>query len=35
VSKFRDTLSPAEMATDIEFAPAADGTDYREHIVEW
>jgi hypothetical protein len=33
--KFRDTLTPAEMAEDLVFTPAEDDTPYREHIVKW
>jgi len=35
LSKFRDTLAPAEMSQDIVFKPAKDNTPYREHIVKW
>jgi len=33
--KFRDILTPAGMAQDIIFTPAADNTPYREHLVKW
>lgn len=33
--KFKGTLTPAQMSQDIVFAPAADKSDYREHIVQW
>jgi hypothetical protein len=33
--KFKGTLTPAQMATDLELAPAADNAPYRERIVRW
>jgi hypothetical protein len=33
--KFKATLTPGEMTTDIDFRFAGDTTDYQEHIVEW
>jgi hypothetical protein len=33
--KFKGTLTPAQMASDLELAPAADNEPYRERIVKW
>ena len=33
--KFKGTLTPAQMASDLELAPAADNEPYRERIVRW
>ena len=34
-SKFKGTLTPAQMASDLELVPAADNEPYRERIVKW
>jgi hypothetical protein len=33
--KFKDTLTPEEMAEDLVFTPAPDNTPYREHQIHW
>ncbi len=33
--KFKSTLTPEEMKTDLVFTPAEDNEDYREHIIKW
>jgi len=33
--KFKGTLTPAEMKTDLVFAPSADLAPSREHLVRW
>jgi hypothetical protein len=35
LSKFKGTLTPAEMAQDIEFIPAPNAPDFRERRFEW
>jgi len=35
LTKFRDTLSPSQMAEDIYFSPAPDDTPYRKTRISW
>jgi len=35
LSKFKGTLTPAEMESDLLLAPAEDDEPYRKHIVQW
>jgi hypothetical protein len=35
VTKFKGSLTPAEMAEDLVFAPAADDAPYRERVFRW
>ncbi len=35
LSKFKGTLTPAQMAEDLVLEPAEDNKAYREHIVMW
>lgn len=33
--KFKGTLTPAQMSTDLDFAPSSDTTAFRERLVRW
>jgi hypothetical protein len=33
--KFKGALKPADMAQDLDFAPAPNQPDYQEHILRW
>ncbi len=35
ILKYREILSPEQMASDIEFRPAPGMEEYREHIIQW
>jgi len=33
--KFKKTLTPEDMTTDLVFSPAPDNMPYRQHIIKW